>query len=156
MSAHFVLMESLEHYVPFPRAYPCFHSQGPPVCALLSLWITLVVTASGFSSVLTKLSSSLGPYHSEACQTLNRQMCGPGTCLFLATAWRQDATSSGRPCVGWLPPCMELNPSCEAACVPLLSNFMKFRVSLQSSQEPSTGPYTEPHYFCKLYNLLFI
>jgi hypothetical protein len=63
-----------------PPSIPLFPvSRGPPVCAL-------DVTASGFSSVLTNMSSSLHLYHSEACQTLNRKMCGPRTCLFLATA----------------------------------------------------------------------
>lgn len=95
MSTQFVLMDSLEHHT-LPRAHSHFHSQGPPVRlpACLSIGITFRMIQPLSSQALNKQSSSFILYHFEACQTLNRQLCGSGYYFFLVTSLYSRVSST--------------------------------------------------------------
>ena len=80
-----------------PASILSFPLSRTPVCLPVHWDYIQNVTASDLSSIQNKPSSSFILYHFEACQTLNRQLCGSGCYLRLVTSLYACVSSSKCP-----------------------------------------------------------
>ena len=81
------------------HSFPLWRTSSLPAClpACLSIGITFRMLQPLSSQALNKQSSSFILYHSEACQTLNQQLCGSGYYFFLVTSLYTRVSSTDWP-----------------------------------------------------------